>query len=193
MPDDKKGSGALAVPKFPHSSTAPRAEKWRSWSAILKSAFGMKYSLLTNLLSQEPDAREEFWGFTWDSVYDWYNIGAAEERTLRKEFMMAQYALYHALTESFQQQQCHIIESHAPEQLTRTLRARYQWPLGHDNLDWLPFGILCLQEIGKQYDDSGVTDAIAKHEEWPKTVQWKKEPYKLQTLYGRLCFFFVRD
>ena len=30
-------------------------------------------------------------------------------------------------------------------------------------------------------------------EEWPKTVQWKKEPYKLQTLYGRLCFFFVRD
>ena len=30
-------------------------------------------------------------------------------------------------------------------------------------------------------------------EEWPKTVQWKKEPYQLQTLYGRLCFFFVRD
>ena len=69
----------------------------------------MKYSLLTNLLSQEPDATEEYWGFSWDSLYDWYNISAAEERTLRKEFMMAQYALYHALTESFQQQQRHII------------------------------------------------------------------------------------
>ena len=163
MPEDKKGSGALAVPKYPHGSTTPRAEKWRSWSAILKSAFGMKYSVLTTLLSQEPDATQEFWGFTLDSLYDWYNITAVEERTLRKEFMMSQYALYHALTESFQQQQRHIIESHAPEELTRTLRARYQWPLGHDNLDWLPFGILCLQAIGKQYDESGVTDAIAKH------------------------------
>ena len=126
MPDDKKGGGALAVPKFPHGSTVPRAEKWRSWAALLKSAFGMKYSLLTTLLSQEPDATEEFWGFNWDSLYDWYNITAAEERTLRKEFMMAQYALYHALTESFQEQQRHIIESHAPEQLTSTLRQRYQ-------------------------------------------------------------------
>ena len=108
MPEDKKAGGALAVPKFPHGSTVPRAEKWRSWAALLKSAFGMKYSLLTNLLSQEPDATEEYWGFSWDSLYDWYNISAAEERTLRKEFMMAQYALYHALTESFQQQQRHI-------------------------------------------------------------------------------------
>ena len=65
MPEDKKGSGALAVPKYPHGSTTPRAEKWRSWSAILKSAFGMKYPVLTTLLSQTPDATQEFWGFTW--------------------------------------------------------------------------------------------------------------------------------
>ena len=176
MSDDKKG-GALTVPKFPHSSTVPRSEKWRRWTALLlSSTFGMKYPFLTNLLSQKPDATEEFWGFDWDSVYDWYNIPAAEERTLGKEFMMAQYALYHALTESFQEQQRHIIESHAPEQLTRTLRARYQWPLGHDNLDWLPFGFLCLQAMGEEYDDSGVTDAIAKHTNFEQAKSFNPAP-----------------
>jgi hypothetical protein len=50
----------------------------------------------------------------------------AEETALRKEFTMAQYALYHALTESFQEHQRHIIESHAPEQLTLDLLDKVQ-------------------------------------------------------------------
>ena len=33
---------------------------------------------------------------------------------------------------------------------------------------WLPFGYMCLQELGRKYDETGVTDAISKYDEWVK-------------------------
>ena len=49
--------------------------------ATLTSAFGTKFPLLTvtNLLAQECDATEDYWGFTWNSAYDFYNMTPAEE------------------------------------------------------------------------------------------------------------------
>ena len=49
MSNDKaNGYHALKVSKFEHSSTTPRATRWREWVVKLRYAFGSAYPLLTN-------------------------------------------------------------------------------------------------------------------------------------------------
>jgi len=168
MADSDKQKGVLNVSKFPHGSSTPRAEKWRSWWAKVKAAFGSKFPLLATLLDQIPDPSQDYYGFTWHSIYDFATMDEAQTLQLLKEYTMGQYALYHTLTENFDEKQKQVIESHASDTLTNTLKTRYTWPVGHHNIAWLPFGIMCAQALGKEYADSGVTDAIAKHTNFEK-------------------------
>lgn len=163
MSSDSKVKGVLHVSKFPHGSSTPRAEKWRSWFSRVKAAFGASFPLFANQLNHTCDPHQEFWGLPFHPCHDFYNMTPVEVTNVITQFTKGQYALYHTLTENFDEKQKQVIESHAPDKLIPALMATHNWPLAHDNLEWLPFGILCAHALAKEYDESGVTDAIAKH------------------------------
>lgn len=39
-------------------------------------------------------------------------------------------------------------------------------------LTYIPFDYLCLQELSRKYDESGVTDAISKYDDWTKAEKF---------------------
>jgi len=53
--DNANGYNALKVSKFDHSSTTPRATRWREWVVKLRYAFGSAYPLLANQTSEVLD------------------------------------------------------------------------------------------------------------------------------------------
>jgi hypothetical protein len=60
--DKANGYNALKVNKFDHSSTTPRAARWREWVVKLRYAFGSAYPLLANQTSEVLDPLDYWWG-----------------------------------------------------------------------------------------------------------------------------------
>ena len=123
MSSESKNKGVLQVSKFPHGSSTPRAEKWRSWWSRVKAAFGASFPQFANQLDHTCDPHEDFWGLPWHPCHDFYNMGPMELTKVMTEFTKGQYALYHTLTENFDEKQKQVIESHAPDKLIHKYRA----------------------------------------------------------------------
>jgi hypothetical protein len=102
-----------------------------------------------------------------------------QEQKLYVDFQKAQYSLLHVLSENFCTHENQIIADHDPFQLVEKLKNKYSdtwnttleffpdkpgWTPTHWMTTWLPFGYMCLRNIAAKYDDSGVTDAITKHD-----------------------------
>ena len=50
--DKASGYNSLKVSKFEHSSTTPRAPRWREWVVKLRYSFGSAHPLLANQPSE---------------------------------------------------------------------------------------------------------------------------------------------
>jgi hypothetical protein len=85
----------------------------------------------------------------------------------------------HVLSENFGTHEKQIIADHDPVQLVENLKIKYSdtwntmleffpdkpgWTLTPWMTRWLPFGYMCLRNIAAKYVDTGVTDAITKHD-----------------------------
>jgi hypothetical protein len=85
----------------------------------------------------------------------------------------------HVLSENFSTHEKQIIADHDPVQLVEKLKTKYLvewnakleffpdkpgWTPTHWMTTWLPFGYMCLHNIAAKYIDTGVTDAITKHD-----------------------------
>ena len=94
-------------------------------------------------------------------------------------FQKAQYSLLHDLSENFGTHEKQIIAYHDPVQLVEKLKAKHLvewnakleffpdkpgWTPTHWMTTWLPFGYMCLHNIATKYIDTGVTEAITKHD-----------------------------
>jgi hypothetical protein len=102
-----------------------------------------------------------------------------QEHKLYVDFQKAQYSLLHVLCENFGTHEKQIIADHDPVQLVEKLKDKYSdiwnakleffpdkpgWTPTHWMNTWLPFGYMCMRNIAAKCDDSGVTDAIRKHD-----------------------------
>jgi len=172
MSNNEKTNGyhALKVSKFDHSSTTPRATRWREWVVKLRYAFGSAYPLLTNQTSEVLDPLKYWWGLTWSPLLDFDNFNQEQEQKLYVDFQKAQYSLLHVLSENFGTHDKQIIADHDPVQLVEKLKAKHmvEWD---DKLEffpdkpgwtptkwmttWLPFGYMCLHNIAAKYIDTG--------------------------------------
>jgi hypothetical protein len=68
--DKANGYNLLKVSKFDHSSTTPRATRWRECVVKLRYAFGSVYHLLVNQTSEVLDPLDYWWGLTWTPLLD---------------------------------------------------------------------------------------------------------------------------
>jgi len=179
--DQANGYNTLKVSKFDHSSTTPRATPWREWVVKLRYAFGSAYPLLVNQTSEVLDPLDYWWGLTWSPLLDLDNITQEQEQKFYVDFQKAQYSLLHVLSENFGTHEKHIIADHNPVHLVEKLKTKYLvewnakleffpdkpgWTLTHWMTTWLPFGYMCLHNIAAKYEDTGVTDAITKHDSY---------------------------
>jgi hypothetical protein len=177
--DKTIGHNALKVSKFDHSSTTPRATRWREWVVKLRYAFGSSFPLLANQTSESLDPSTYWWGLTWNAVLDIDNLTQEQEQKLYVDFQKAQYSLLHVLSENFGTHEKQIIADHDPVQLVVKLTAKHMadwdekleffpdrrgWTPTKWMTTWLPFGYMCLHNIAAKYIDTGVTDAITKHD-----------------------------
>ena len=177
--DKTIGHNALKVSKFDHSSTTPRAMRWRDWEVKLRYAFGSSFPLLANQTSESLDPSAYWWGLTWNAVLDIDNLTQEQEQKLYVDFQKAQYSLLHVLSENFGTHEKQIIADHDPVQLVVKLTAKHTadwdekleffpnrqgWTPTKWMTTWLPFGYMCLHNIAAKYIDTGVTDAITKHD-----------------------------
>ena len=143
---------ALKVSKFDHSSTTPRATRWREWVVKLRYAFGSAYPLLANQTSEVLDPLKYWWGLTWNPLLDFDNFNPEQEQKLYVDFQKAQYSLLHVLSEKFGTLEKQIIA-------LEFFPDKPGWTPTHWITTWLSFGYMCMQAIAAKYDDSGVTDA----------------------------------
>jgi len=74
---------------FDHSSTTPRATRWREWVVNLRYAFGSAYPLLANQTSEVLDTLDHWWGLTWSPLLDLDNITQEQEQKLNVDFQKA--------------------------------------------------------------------------------------------------------
>ena len=177
--DKTIGHNALKVSKFDHSSTTPRALRWKDWDVKLRYAFGSSFPLLANQTSESLDPSAYWWGLTWNAVLDIDNLTQEQEQKLYVDFQKAQYSLLHVLSENFGTHEKQIIADHDPVQLVVKLTAKHTadwdkkleffperqgWTPTKWMTTWLPFGYMCLHNIAAKYIDTGVTDAITKHD-----------------------------
>jgi hypothetical protein len=177
--DKTNGYNCLKVSKFDHSSTTPRATRWREWVVKLRYAFGSAFPLLANQTSEVLDPLNYWWGLTWSPLLDLDNMNQEQEQKLYVDFQKAQYSLLHVLSENFGTHEKQIIADHDPVQLVEKLKTKYLvewnakleffpdkpgWTPTHWMTTWLPFGYMCLHNIAAKYIDTGVTDAITKHD-----------------------------
>ena len=177
--DKTNGHNALKVSKFDHSSTTPRATRWREWVVKLRYAFGSAFPLLANQTSESLDPSKYWWGLTWNALLDLDNLNQEQEQKLYVDFQKAQYSLLHVLSENFGTHEKQIIADHDPVQLVVKLTAKHTadwdekleffpdrqgWTPTKWMTTWLPFGYMCLHNIAAKYVDTGVTDAITKHD-----------------------------
>jgi hypothetical protein len=137
--DSDKG---LNVPKFYHSLTYSKGEKWRKWMTLFSSAFG-QHPMSLRMLGA-------------DETYE----------KLVVQFTRSQYAIYHTLSLNFLTHQRQIIEEHSPIELKRTMMQKDNWPQDDEHITFLPFGLLFLRAMANKYEDSGVTDALHKYESY---------------------------
>ena len=86
--------------------------------------------------------------------------------------------VWQVLSENFGTHEKHIIADHEPKQLADKLQTKYSdtqrkaqvfpdkpgWTPTKWMITWLPFVYMCMRNIAAKYDDSGVTDAITKHD-----------------------------
>ena len=84
--DNANGYNALKVSKFDHSSTTPRATRWREWVVKLRYAFGSAYPLLANQTSEVLDPLDYWWGLTWSPLLDLDNMNQEHEQKLYVDF-----------------------------------------------------------------------------------------------------------
>jgi hypothetical protein len=175
--DKTNGYNSLKVSKFDHSSTTPRATRWREWVVKLRYSFGSAHPLLANQTSEALNPLDYWWGLTWSPLLDLDNIN--QEQKLYVDFQKAQYSLLHVLSENFGTHEKQIIADHDPVQLVEKLKNKYSdtwninleffpnkpgWTQTHWMTTWLPFGYTCMHNIAAKYNDTGVTDAITKHD-----------------------------
>ena len=88
--DKTNGHNALKVSKFDHSSTTPRATRWREWVVKLRYAFGSAFPLLGNQTSESLDLSKYWWGLTWNALLDLDNLNQEQEQKLYVDFQKAQ-------------------------------------------------------------------------------------------------------
>jgi len=179
--NDKTNGGynSLKVSKFDHSSTTPRAQRWREWMFKLRSSFGSAHPLLATQLSEIVDHTQYWWGLTWNALLDVDNMTQAEEQKLYVDFSKAQYSLLHVMSENFGMHEKQIIADHDPVTLVEKLKQKYSetwnatleffpnksgWTPTTWMTTWLPFGYMCMHTIAAKYVDTGVTNAISMHE-----------------------------
>jgi hypothetical protein len=152
--DKTNGYNCLKVSKFDHSSTTPRATRWREWVVKLRYAFGSAYPLLANQTSEVLDPLNYWWGLTWSPLLDLDNMNQEQEQKLYVDFQKAQYSLLHVLSENFGTHEKQIIADHDPVQLVEKLKTKYLvewsakldffpdkpgWTPTHWMTTWLPF------------------------------------------------------
>ena len=123
--DKTIGHNALKVSKFDHSSTTPRATRWREWVVKLRYAFGSAFPLLANQTSESLDPSKYWWGLTWNALLDLDNLNQEQEQKLYVDFQKAQYSLLHVLSENFGMHNKQIIADHDPVQLVEKLKAKH--------------------------------------------------------------------
>ena len=201
MSNDKTiGHNALKVSKFDHSSTTPRAMRWKDWDVQLRYAFGSSFPLLANQTSESLDPSSHWWGLTWNAVLDIDNLTQEQEQKLYVDFQKAQYSLLHVLSENFGTHEKQIIADHDPVQLVEKLTAKHTadwdkkleffperqgWTPTKWMTTWLPFGYMCLHNIAAKYIDTGVTDAITKHDAYIASKNVHSFQYYQVGLYCR--------
>jgi hypothetical protein len=112
----------LKVSKFDHSSTTPRATRWREWVVKLRYAFESAYPLLANQTSEVLDPLNYWWDLTWRPLLDLDNMNQEQEPRLYVDFQKAQYSLLHVLSENFGTHEKQIIADHDPVQLVENSR-----------------------------------------------------------------------
>jgi len=176
--DKTNGYNALKVSKFDHSNSTPRATRWREWVVKLRYAFGSAYPLLANQTSEDLDPGQYWWGLTWNPLLDLDNITPEQEQKLYVDFQKGQYSLLHVLSENFGTHEKQIIADHDPVTLVEKLKHKYSetwnatleffpykpgWTPTHWMTTWLPFGYMCMHSIAAKYIDTGLADAITKH------------------------------
>jgi len=120
------GFHSLKVSKFDHSSTTPRATRWREWVNKLRYAFGSAYPLLVNQTSESLDPSKYWWGLTWIPLLDFENFNPEQEQKLYVDFQKSQYSLLHVLSENFGMHDKQIIADHDPVQLVEKLKVKYK-------------------------------------------------------------------
>ena len=127
MSNNEKTNGyhVLKVSKFDHSSTTPRALRWKDWDVKLRYAFGSSFPLLANQTSESLDPSAYWWGLTWNAVLDIDNLTQEQEQKLYVDFQKAQYSLLHVLSENFGTHEKQIIADHDPVQLVEKLTAKH--------------------------------------------------------------------
>jgi hypothetical protein len=145
----------------------------------LRYAFGSAYPLLANQTSEVLDPLNYWWGLTWSPLLDLDKINPEQEQKFYVDFQKAQYSLLHVLSENFGMHEKPIIADHDPVQLVEKLKTKYlvewnakleffpdkpRWTPTHWMTTWLPFGYMCLHNVAAKYVDTGVTDAITKHD-----------------------------
>ena len=173
--DKTNGHNALKVGKFDHSSTTSRATRWQEWVVKLRYAFGSAIPLLANQTSESLDPSKYWWGLTWNALLDLDNLNQEQEQKLYVDFQKAQYSLLHVLSENFGTHEKQIIADHDPVQLVENSRLNTQsngtvssssFPTSQDrhHVVALRVPMMCLYNIAAKYIDTGVTDAITKHD-----------------------------
>jgi len=181
MSTNEKSNGgfqSMKVSKFDHSSTSPCATRWREWVVKLRYVFGSAYPLLANQTSESLDPSKYWWGLTWNALLDFDNFNQEQEQKLYVDFQKAQYSLLHVLSENFGMHDKHIIadntilfnlwkNSRSSTRSNRDLEFfpdKPGWTRTKWMTTWLPFGYMCLHNIATKYIDTGVSDAITKHD-----------------------------
>ena len=193
--DKENGYHALKVSKFDHSSTTPGDTRWREWVVKLRYAFGSVYPFLANQTSEVLDPFQYWWGLTWSPLLDFDNFNQEQEQKLCVDFQKAQYPLLHVLSENFGTNEKQIIADHDPVQLVEKLKAKYKvnwdreleffpdrtgWTATTWMTTWLPFGYMCLHNIAAKYIDTGVTDAITKHDAYVASKTFTPSEWKVR-------------
>ncbi len=117
-------------------------------------------------------------------MYDFTVIEPEDKHKLYLEFHKSQYSLLHVLSENFGLHEKQIIINHDLIVLQEKLKKLYsQNGMKNSSFSphmdgWTPttwmviclhFRYMCLQELGRKYDETGVTDAISKYDDWVKS------------------------
>jgi len=186
MSSDKANGGhnSLKIDKFDHSTTTPRAQRWREWMFRLRSAFGSAHPLLANQMSDVLDHTQYWWGLTWSALLDIDNMSQEQEQKLYVDFQKAQYSLLHVMSDNFGSHEKQIIADHDPVTLVGKLTQKYSqfwdatlgsfpdrpgWTPTTWMTTWLPFGYMCMHSIAAKYVDTGVTNAITMFDEYVRS------------------------